>query len=432
MKYLLDIVYILALILFCPIAIYRRVKHNRYKRGFSDRLGNIKRKNPDKKCIWIHAVSVGEVNQTKLIIEKLNQQQPDLDIVISTTTDTGFDQAQKLYAKDHQVIFFPFDFSWIIEKTFKNINPAICVLVELEIWPNFALTAKRLNIPIVVANGRISDRSFPRYKLAKPVIKKVFQCVSAFLAQTEQYSQRFIELGGKKEKTFVAGTLKYDTAQTNNIAGASQLKKQIQLEDEKLWVIGGTGNNEERIILEVFADLKHMPIFHNLRLAIIPRKPERFNYVAQIIKNRGFKLIRYSQLRNSQDTSSLNKQAVILGDTMGDLRKFYSIASLIFVGRSLVPMGGSDMMEAAAVGVCTIFGKHTDNFRQTVQVLLKNKGAIQIENKSDLLAKAQKCLLEPEFANKIAQAGQKTIIENQGTTDKTVEKIATLLLHGLS
>jgi len=167
--------------------------------------------------------------------------------------------------------------------------------------------------------------------------------------------------------------------------------------------------------------------FRDVRLAIVPRKPERFNEVAQLIEQAGFPLVRYSQLKDSTGPTAVNGRPVILGDTMGDLRKFYSLATVILVGRSLVPMGGSDMMEAAALGKCTMFGPHAFNFRQTVEALLDGGGAILVTNGNELLAKVRQCLSEPEYAGKIARAGQAVIRQNQGATAKTMEALARLL-----
>jgi 3-deoxy-D-manno-octulosonic-acid transferase len=194
-----------------------------------------------------------------------------------------------------------------------------------------------------------------------------------------------------------------------------------------LWVAGGTGNDEERIILDVHKSLLRDAGHKGLRLAVVPRKPERFDEVAQLIEQSGFPVVRYSRLKGTTTRATDNGNAVILGDTMGDLRKFYSLAEVIFVGRTLVPMGGSDMMEAAALGKCTLFGPHTFNFRQTVEALLAGRGAIEVTNGDDLLATLRKCLSDPAYARTVARAGQEIIRHNQGATARTMEVLRTLL-----
>lgn len=473
MRIVIDFLYLLAAIAISPIALYRLIRHNRYRKGWGQRFGRITRKNPQKKCIWLHAVSVGELNAATTVVKELLHKFTDYEIVVSTTTDTGFARANALFGKDLRVFYFPLDFSWIIRRAFRNIRPALCLLMELEVWPNFVQIARQSRIPVVVVNGRISDRSFTNYRKFRPIIKKMFAKVTLVLAQTDEYARRFKEVGCNN--VIVSGSLKYDTAQTDDkVEGADVLARQLNIsrhceskrsegaavskptdgialrhwrtslprndviEAERLWVAGGTGNDEEAILLDVYRQLKQDARFADLHLAIVPRKPERFDEVAQLIKEKGFHLIRYSSIKElaaegakRAEKSIINHQssidAVVLGDTMGDLRKFYSLASIIFVGRSLVPMGGSDMMEAAALGKCTIFGPYAFNFKQTVDALLADGGAIIVKDKDELLETMRKCLTEHDYAERIAQNGRKVIIKNQGATQKTVDHISRLL-----
>jgi 3-deoxy-D-manno-octulosonic-acid transferase len=324
-----------------------------------------------------------------------------------------------------------------MRRVFRNIQPAICLLMELEVWPNFVQIAHQLHIPVVIINGRISDKSFSRYKKVKPVAKSIFQKVSFILAQTDEYAQRFKEIGVPEKKVVVTGSLKYDTAQiADKVEGAKALAADLKIKKQRLWVAGATGNDEEQILLDVYQNLKKQDQFKNLRLVIVPRKPERFDEVAQLIKQAGFDLIRYSEVKRltveTTEKSKIKNQkskidTVILGDTMGDLRKFYSLATIIFVGRSLVPMGGSDLAEAAALGKPTLFGPYAFNFKQTVDALLAGEGAVMVKDKHDLLETIQKCLTEPNFAETIAKNGQDVIRNNQGATEKTMDQIAKFL-----
>ncbi len=428
MRILLDFVYLLAGAAYSPKIIYRAIRHKRYRTGWAQRFGKISRRNPQKKCIWLHAVSVGEVNAAKTIIAELAERFADFEIVISTTTDTGFARAINIFSENYQIFYFPFDFSWSIRRAFNNIRPAICLLMELEVWPNFVDVAQRLSIPVIVVNGRISDKSFSGYKRIKQFAKKIFGKISLVLAQTDEYAQRFRQLGASDDKVIVTGSLKYDTAQIGDkVDGSDILAAQLNIGNEHLWVAGATGNDEEKKLLDVYVDLKRQDQFKDLRLVIVPRKPERFDEVARLIEDRKLPLIRFSQVKDSAAHISADNQAIILGDTMGDLRKFYSLATIIFVGRSLVPMGGSDMMEAAALGKCTIFGPHAFNFKHTVDALLASDGAIMVKDETDLLKTLQKCLLEQDFARKIARNGQGVIKKNQGATDKSIEQIAKFL-----
>ncbi len=487
MRLLLDVVYLLAGIAVSPIVLYRMIRHGRYRTGWGQRFGRVERKDPQKKCIWLHAVSMGEVNAAQTLLAQIEKQLPDFEIVISTTTDTGFARADKLFGHKWSVFYFPFDLSWVTRRAFDRLRPAVCLLMELEVWPNFVFTAHARSVPVLVVNGRISDRSFARYRRIKSITRTFFGKLDRVLAQTPEYAERFRELGCPAERVLVTNSLKYDTAQVaDRVEGAETLAEQLNLGGARLWVAGGTGDEEEKIILDVYQSLLQDNRFDGLRLAIVPRKPERFNEVAELIERMGFPLVRYSQLKGTargegvpplrreailaslsqekatpssakdpesapasenaraerpheeeqgQDALATKdkggtpspRKAVILGDTMGDLRKFYSLATVIFVGRSLVPMGGSDMMEAAALGKCTIFGPHAFNFRQTVEVLLQGQGAIQVSDKDDLQEAMEKCLSDPAYAGRIAQAGQAVIRQNQGATARTMEVLRSVL-----
>ena len=425
MRFVLDFLYLLVIIFISPKVIYRILRHDRYRGGWSQRLGKINRRWPEKKCIWIHAVSVGEVNATKTLVAKLNDSLENHEIVISSTTDTGFAQAKAVYDEKLEVFYFPFDMSFIMRRAFKNIRPDICLLMELEVWPNFAQIASGAKIPIVVVNGRLSDESFPKYKLIKPAARWMFGKVKLFLAQTEEYANRFRELTGRDEGIIVTNSLKYDTAEVaENIEGAETLAEQLNIGQERLWVAGGTGPGEESIVLNVFTNLKKE--FNDLRMAVVPRKPERFNEAATLIEQSEFTFARFSKVK-SQKLILTDKTDIILGDTMGDLKKFYSLADVVFVGRSLTPIRGSDMMEPAALGKCTIFGPYTFNFKQTVEALLAGKGAIEIKDHCQLLEAIKKCLLDKNFRHNIANNGKDVIRQNQGATKKSVDEIMKLL-----
>jgi 3-deoxy-D-manno-octulosonic-acid transferase len=425
MKYLMNLIWCLALVVLLPKLLYRRFRFGRYKTGWAQRFGNVARRNPQKKCIWLHAVSVGEVNATKTLISGLRQRLSDYELVMSVTTDTGFAQAIKLYGDEMAVFYYPYDFSWVVTKALGRINPAAIILMELEVWPNMAQAARHMGIPIIVANGRLSEKSLPKYRMIKWLTRRMFSDCSAILVQTKEYAGRFIELGAPVGIVKVTGSLKYDTAEiVDTLPGADVIQKKLSIGPEPLWVAGGTGDGEEAIILKSFAFVRK--VVPSLRLAIVPRKPERFNDVAQLIERSGFEFVRYSQVKNDESAVRNPKSEIILVDTMGDLRKFYSLASVIFVGRSLVPMGGSDMIEAAALGKPTIFGPHTFNFSQDTEMLLAAGGAILVRAESDLSMWTSHLLISPKVASDVAAHGRDVIRSNQGATARTIEDIARL------
>ena len=247
------------------------------------------------------------------------------------------------------------------------------------------------------------------------------------MSKQSNTKNRFIALGVDADKVIVTGSVKYDTAEiTDNIEGSKELAEKLGINnDQQLFVAGGTGPGEESIILDVFKKLK--TDHKNLRLAIVPRKPERFNEVAAMIERESLALVRYSKLKNSKAVTEIQPETVILGDTMGDLRKFYSLSEVVFVGRSLCAMGGSDMMESTAMGKFTTFGPHTFNFNQTVEVLLAGKGAVEVRDSKELKEMLSKALNEPEYKKAISENGQKVIKQNQGATARSVNEIKLLL-----
>jgi 3-deoxy-D-manno-octulosonic-acid transferase len=273
-----------------------------------------------------------------------------------------------------------------------------------------------------VTNGRLSEKSLPLYRMIKWLTRRMLADVTMFLVQTRQYADRFIELGAPADRVKVTGSLKYDTAQiVDTIDGADIIQKKLSIGPEPLWVAGGTGDGEEAIVLDAYKEIR--ATYPDLRLAIVPRKPERFDEVAELITQKGFGLIRFSRTRRRDDSAYLPPQSVMLVDTMGDLRKFYSLATVIFVGRSLVPMGGSDMIEAAALGKCTMFGPHTFNFSQDAEMLLADRGAILVRDGKDLAEKVVACLKDKQLASETAARGREVIRKNQGATQRTVDAV---------
>lgn len=426
MKYLIDCVYVLGLAAVTPKMLYRVLVHKRYRTGWAQRLGRLQRRRPRDPCIWIHAVSVGEVNATRTLVRALQQRRPDCEIVISATTDTGLARARALYAEQYEVFYYPFDLSCVVGRALRRLRPNVILLLELEVWPNLVRQAHRQGIAVLVVNGRISDRSLPRYRLIRPFMRRLFQYVSRVLAQSQEYAQRFTELGCLPDRVEVVPSLKYDTAElTDRVDGADALAGQLAIDRDPvpLWVAGGTGPGEEAILLEVHRRLLAEAGLERLCLAVVPRKPERFDEVAGLIETSGLSYVRYSRLKSGAERVETPPR-VILGDTMGDLRKFYSLATgPVFVGRSLVPMGGSDMMEPAALGKCTIFGPHAFNFRQTVEALLEGEGAIQVQDAEALFQAVRRCLTDRDYAARVAQNGREVIRRNQGGTERTVAAV---------
>jgi len=422
---LLDAIYAAGLLATSPLWLYRMVRHGRYRSDWSARLGAAPVRYGLQPIIWIHGVSLGEINAATTLVTELHGQLPDYQVVISSTTETGMAAAKRLFEPSHVVFRWPMDFSFAVRRALRRIRPALVVLMEGEVWPNFLAACRRRGIPVVVVNGRLgADKGFPRYRKLGPLAARLFNKLTAVGAQDEIYADRYRALGVEAGKIHVTGMMKFDSAAVaDRVAGQDELAAAVGLiRGERLIVAGGTGPGEEKIMLDVFDRLKAS--HPSARLAIVPRKPERFDEVAKMISARGLALVRRSR-RGDGAAGEAAPDAVILGDTMGELRKFYALAACVFVGRSLVPMGGSDMIEAAALGRATAFGPHTFNFPQADE--LAANGCVRVADADELAGRFDDWLSDPAAAAGAGKAAQDYVRSRQGATRRNVEMICRVL-----
>ena len=422
---LLDLAYATGLVLTSPVWVYRMIRHGRYRSGIAQRLGAAPRRYGLQPTIWIHAVSLGEVNAARGILLELHRQLPDYRVVVSSSTDTGMTQARKLFAPDHIVFQWPLDFTLSVRAALARIRPSLVVLMEGEVWPNFLAACIRRGIPTAVVNGRISaDKGYPRYKKLGPLAARLFNRLTAIGVQDESYAGMFRSLGVEAARLYVTGMIKYDTAEVaDNLPGQEALAAAMGIAPgDRLIVAGGTGPGEEPMLLEMFARLKRRHA--QARLAIIPRKPERFDEVARLISAAGQAVVRRSRTPDGSPPPA-DRSAIILGDTMGELRKFYSLAACVFVGRSLVPMGGSDMIEAAALGKPTAYGPHTFNFPQAQD--LARHGCSQVADAAALESQLDAWLSDSALADQAGKQAQQFIRDSQGATKRNVEMLCGIL-----
>jgi 3-deoxy-D-manno-octulosonic-acid transferase len=424
MRFLVDIMYLLALVGTSPVWVYRMLRHGRYRSGPAERLlGSVPVRYGRQPIIWIHGVSLGEVNAARMLVAELHRQLPDYQVVISSTTDTGMTAARKLFTPDHWVFQWPIDFSWAVGRALNRLRPSLVVLMEGEAWPNFLSACKRRKIPAAIVNGRLgATKGYPRYKKMGPLARSLFGKLTAVGAQTEEYAEMFRSLGVPAEGACVTGMLKYDTAELDRPeADKATLASALGLySDSRLVVAGGTGDGEEAQLLT------HWPAIRaahpNARLAIVPRKPERFDEVARLIAKAGFTVLRRS---DATPEMTHNADAIILGDTMGELKTFYALAEVVFVGRSLASMGGSDMIEAAALGKPTAFGPHTYNFPQADDLVAH--GCVRVADVSELASVLSGWLADPTSASVAGKNAQEYVISQQGATKRNVDMLCGFL-----
>jgi 3-deoxy-D-manno-octulosonic-acid transferase len=424
--FLLDALYAAGLVATCPIWLYRMVRHGRYRGDVAQQFGAVPIRYGLQPVIWVCGVSVGEIKAAKALVEVLHQQLPDFRVVVSSWTDTGMAEARRLFSPDHLVFRRPLDFSLAVSRALDRLRPSLVVLVEGDLWPNFLAACNQRNIPVVLVNARVSpDKGYPGYKrMGTLAAKMLFNRLSAIGAQDEVYAQRFKELGADDARITVTGMMKFDSVEVaDRLAGQEALAEAVGLSDaDRLIVAGGTGPEEEGILLDVFGRVRQR--HRNARLAIVPRKPERFDEVARLITYRGFPLLRRSE-RPDGTAAPSPPDAVILGDTMGELRKFYALSACVFVGRSLVPMGGSDMIEAAALGKATCFGPHTFNFPQADD--LARHGCVRVADARELERQLDAWLSDPSSTAKAGSAAGDYVRRQQGATWRNVELICRVL-----
>ncbi|HTK74613.1 MAG TPA: 3-deoxy-D-manno-octulosonic acid transferase [Gemmataceae bacterium] len=403
-------------------------------KAFRERMGpqGVKR-DMSRPAVMIHAVSLGEINATRAMVEQLGRGRPDLQFVITTTTDTGFARGRELYGNDPNValVRYPLDFTRAIERLFTSLRPDVVVLMELEVWPNFVYRCERRGVPVFLVNGRLTPSSFASYRRGGPVVRRMFRRLAVVCAQDPAYADRFIALGAPADRVRVTGTMKFDTAQVaDRIPGDDALAAAVGLRPgEPVWVCGSTGPGEEGIVLRAYRSL--LERHPRLRLVIVPRHPERFDEVASLIQSQGFDLIRRSKSPEGAPSAIRNPQSaippVILGDTMGELRKFYSLATIAFVGRTLVDLGprqhGSDMIEPAALAKPVIVGPWTHNFAEPMNRFREADAMRVVASERELTDAASALLADPANAAEMGRRAQDVVRREQGATARHVELI---------
>ncbi len=430
MPYLLNVVYLLMLIVAAPWLAWQAARTGKYREGWGQKLlGRVATRKSDARCVWVHAVSLGEVSLIGSLVAELKRRHPDWEVVISTTTLTGHALAKTRYA-EHTVFYCPMDFTWAVRNAMRRIRPDLLLLAELELWPNLIAAARRQGAKVAVVNGRLSERSFRGYRRLGRVVRGLLGRIDLLAAQNEQYAERFRKLGARADRVVVTGSLKFDGAQTDRANPATTRLRALAgfADSDVVFLAGSTQEPEERLAIEAYKELS--PLYPRLRLVLVPRHPERFLEVARLLSTSGLIWEKRSQWNERGGNAQVR---VLLVDQVGELAAWWGTAAIGYVGGSMGERQGQNMIEPAAYGCAVSFGPKTRNFRDVVSALLAESAAVVVHDGAELTEFVRRCLADEKFAGELGRRAAAVVASQLGATGRTVDLIDTLLSEsGLS
>jgi 3-deoxy-D-manno-octulosonic-acid transferase len=422
-SFLYSLALALAIVVSLPYWLFQMLRHGKYLRGLAERFGAVPKRlrlpTTDQPVVWIHAVSVGEVLAVLGLAKELQRRLPLHSLFISTVTDTGQELARKHFGTD-RVFYFPMDFAFAIRPYLRALRPELVVVAETEFWPNFMRVARHSGAKIAVVNARISDRSWPQYRRFRSLLAKALAHVELFLAQTPEDAERLEAIGACARKIHVTGNLKFEMTVPTSSPVLDRLRASIEAKGAgPIIVSGSTVDGEEPLLLNAFANtLKTYP---NAVMILGPRRPERFAAVAALLQARSIRFYRRSEWQEENLSG-----AVLLLDSIGELAAIYALADIAFVGGSLVPRGGHNIIEPAQLGRAIVVGKHTDNFRDIV-ALFQSRDAVNIAEPNDLASIFLQLLADSEERNGLGRRAAETVRSQAGATIRTADALEELL-----
>lgn len=422
MSFLYNTIFFLFLIVSIPKTLKRLITTPEYrgmlfKRMFCPTLAE-SRSHPR---IWLNGVSVGEVASLQPLVWELERKYPGIQLVISCTTGTGFKRAKSLYP-DHAIIGYPFDFSMIANRFIKKIRPSVFISVELDMWPNFMLACQNRNVPYVVVSGRLSEKSTAGYEKVKMFLSAPFESITLFLAQDQMDADRALRIGIPEERIKVGGNLKFDLL-VRGVRKDVDFGEMFSNTEIKTLVFASTHDPEERELLTVLEELEFFEKNPAWRVIIVPRHPERTEELIRLVQEKNRAVVKYSQW---QKETPLQRE-ILLVDQIGILSSLYNHCDLCFVGGSLIPHGGQNMIEPAALGVAVLFGPHVQNFREASKLLLDAQAVVQVQSLKELAENLQTYLASSDKRLKLGQKAASVIQSKKGIATKVVKEIEYLL-----
>jgi 3-deoxy-D-manno-octulosonic-acid transferase len=420
---------ILSLFLLIPVFlfnIFRAIKHG-WPLATAERFGLVSKdslaKIQGRPVIWVHAVSVGEVIAARPLLKALRIRYPNHALVVSNMTETGRTTASG-FPEINLCLYFPFDFLPSVRAILGTIKPRVIIIMETEIWPNFSREAHRRNIPLVLANGRISDRSFKRYLKFSWFFRPSLRCFSSLCMQSDVVRERIIAIGADPRNTLVTGNLKNDIPSRQiSQEERERLRRQYALPNDCIVLIAGsTRDGEEPFVIAAFKELAAQ--IGNLALVLVPRHPVRGGEIAALLDAAG---LSYQRRTSLSSDSRVESGEVLLVDTVGEMMNLYALSDCAYVGGSLVPLGGQNLLEPACVGVPSVFGPHMENFREIEALVLHYGAGIRIQTPEELTSTWRTLITSPELRRVLGQNGLKLLRDNGGATERHMDVIGRLL-----
>lgn len=434
MRFLYNILFTLAFVIASPYYFWRMQRRGNWVSGFGQRLGRydskFKQAITNRQTLWIHAVSVGEVNVCTQLIRELEPRMPNLKIVVSTTTTTGMGELQRKLPNHISRIYYPVDLRGSVRRALNSIRPEAIVLVEAEIWPNFLWRAQSMRIPLFLVNARLSERSYPRYRRFGFLFRRLFGAFSGVGAQNESDAARLVELGCRREAIHVVGSLKFDAAklEERRMVDVRGMLRQLGVPDgAPVLVAGSTHAGEEALLAEQFLRLRAR--FPDLFLILVPRHFERSREVGRELEARGVRFIYRNEITVATQLEPGSTQCLLV-NTTGELKFFYEHATVIFIGKSLTATGGQNPIEPGALGKPMVFGPNMQNFCEIVASFLAHQGAVQVRDAAELEKALADLLADQAQREELGRRALQVVHENLGGIERTVGMIVKHLEGG--
>jgi 3-deoxy-D-manno-octulosonic-acid transferase len=425
---LYSVLVLIVAVVASPWFIYQALRYKKYVGSLGQRMGYLPVSfNMDgDESIWVHAVSVGEVLTARPLISDLKRRYPNLRMFLSTTTMAGQQLARRSVQDVDAVFYFPFDFGFVVRRTLDLVRPKLFIMMETEIWPNLLRECRARGIKTAVVNGRLSARSFPRYRMIRPMMRRVLDDIDKFLVQSEESARRFIDLGADPARVVVTGSLKFDSLEVSPSALQARSRDRVLRyfrvpASRPVIVSGSTMKGEEVAVLRAFRRVRTAA--PNTLLVLAPRNPERFAEAEQLAKQEGWKVARRSDLAIDAEP----RVDVVILDTIGELATIYQLATVVFVGGSLVATGGHNVLEPAVFGKPIVFGPHMENFLEIAEAFVSNGAGMQLAGESELDEAFLSLMSDPVRRARLGAAARALVEANRGANEKSVKVLSALL-----